>query len=104
MTTSQQRTYRAILGYFAGPSESSRSPLQILKEAVESAGAAHRLKVVEAIRRMNLKEGPATAFFPGPIRFDEKGRRVDVPLIFQQWQKGAPLTVYPTDHPLAKPY
>jgi branched-chain amino acid transport system substrate-binding protein len=76
----------------------------IFKEAVESAGAAERVKVAEAIRKMDLKDGPATASFPGPIRFDEKGRRIDVPLIFAQWQKGVPLTVYPTDRALAKPY
>jgi len=76
----------------------------IFKEAVESAGAAERVKVAEAIRKMDLKDGPAAASFPGPIRFDEKGRRVDVPLIFAQWQKGVPLTVYPTDRALAKPY
>jgi len=76
----------------------------IFKEAVERAGAADRAKVAEAIRKMDLKDGPAAASFPGPIRFDEKGRRVDVPLIFAQWQKGVPLTVYPTDRALAKPY
>jgi branched-chain amino acid transport system substrate-binding protein len=76
----------------------------ILKEAIESAGAADRIKVAEAIRRMDLTDGPAAASFPGPIRFDEKGRRVEVPLIFAQWQKGVPLTVYPTDRALAKPY
>jgi branched-chain amino acid transport system substrate-binding protein len=76
----------------------------IFKEAIESAGAADRIKVAEAIRKMDLKDGPAAASFPGPIRFDEKGRRVEVPLIFAQWQKGVPLTVYPTDRALAKPY
>ena len=76
----------------------------ILKEAIEGAGAADRVKVAEAIRKMDLKDGPAAASFPGPIRFDEKGRRVDVPLIFAQWQKGVPITVYPTDRALAKPY
>jgi branched-chain amino acid transport system substrate-binding protein len=76
----------------------------IFKQAIESAGAADRIKVAEAIRKMDLKDGPAAASFPGPIRFDEKGRRVEVPLIFAQWQKGVPLTVYPTDRALAKPY
>jgi len=76
----------------------------ILKEAVERAGAAERAKVAEAIRKMDLTEGPAALSFPGPIRFDDKGRRVDVPVIFAQWQKGVPLTVYPTDRALAKPF
>jgi branched-chain amino acid transport system substrate-binding protein len=76
----------------------------ILAAALESAGTADRVKVAEAIRKLDLTEGPAALSFPGPIRFDDKGRRVDVPLIFAQWQKGVPLTVYPTDRALAKPY
>ena len=76
----------------------------ILKEALERAGAADREKVTGAIRAMNLTDGPAKLAFPGPIRFDDKGRRQDVPLIFAQWQKGEPVTVFPTDLALAKPY
>ena len=76
----------------------------ILKAALESAGAADRLKVAEAIRAMDLTTGPAASCFPGPIKFDDKGRRVDVPMIFAQWQKGVPLTVYPVDRALAKPF
>jgi branched-chain amino acid transport system substrate-binding protein len=76
----------------------------ILKEALEAAGAADKLKVAEALRQMNLTTGPAAQFFPGPIKFDEKGRRQDVPMIFAQWQKGVPLTVFPEDRALAKPF
>ena len=75
----------------------------ILAEALEAGGAADKLKVAEAIRTMNLTTGPAAKCFPGPIKFDEKGRRVDVPMIFAQWQNGVPLTVFPTDLALAKP-
>jgi branched-chain amino acid transport system substrate-binding protein len=78
--------------------------IAILKAALEVAGAADRLKVADAIRAMNLTTGPAAASFPGPIKFDEKGRRVDVPMIFAQWQKGVPLTVFPTGLALAKPF
>jgi len=76
----------------------------ILVEAMEIAGSADRLKVAEAIRGMNLTTGRAAQCFPGPIKFDEKGRRIDVPMIFAQWQKGVPLTVYPTELALAKPF
>ena len=76
----------------------------ILKEALEAAGAADKLKVAEAIRNMNLTTGPAALSFPGPIKFDEKGRRQEVPMIFAQWQKGVPVTVYPEDRALAKPF
>jgi branched-chain amino acid transport system substrate-binding protein len=76
----------------------------ILVEAIETAGSADRVKVAEAIRAMNLTTGRAAHCFPGPIKFDEKGRRMDVPMIFAQWQKGVPLTVFPTDLALAKPF
>ncbi len=78
--------------------------IQILKAAIEAAGDADKLKVADAIRHMNLTSGPAAQCFPGPIKFDDKGRRVDVPMIFAQWQKGVPLTVYPTELALAKPF
>jgi len=77
---------------------------QILKAALEAAGAAAKLKVADAIRAMDLTTGPAAQCFPGPIKFDDKGRRIDVPMIFAQWQKGVPLSVYPTDRALAKPF
>jgi len=76
----------------------------ILVQAMETAGSADRLKVADAIRAMDLTTGRAAQCFPGPIKFDEKGRRVDVPMIFAQWQKGVPLTVFPTDLALAKPF
>lgn len=76
----------------------------IFKEALESAGAADKLKVAEALRGLNLTTGPAAACFPGPIKFDEKGRRVNVPMIFAQWQKGVPVTVYPENRAMAKPF
>ena len=52
---------------------------------------------------MDLITGPAAQCFPGPIKFDDKGRRVDVPIVFAQWQKGVPISVYPTDRAFAKP-
>ena len=76
----------------------------ILKEALEAAGAADKLKVVDAIRKMNLTEGPAARSFPGPIKFDDKGRRENVPMIFAQWQKGVPITVFPEDLAMAKAF
>ena len=78
--------------------------IQIFKEALERAGETDRSKVADAIRTMNLTTGPAAQSFPGPIKFDDKGRRVDVPMIFAQWQKGIPITVFPTELALAKPF
>ncbi len=74
----------------------------IFAAALEAAGAADKLKVADAIRKMDLTTGRAAQCFPGPIKFDEKGRRVDVPMLFAQWQKGVPLTVFPENLALAK--
>jgi branched-chain amino acid transport system substrate-binding protein len=75
----------------------------ILAAALETAGAPDKLKVADAIRKMNLTTGIAAQCFPGPIKFDEKGRRENVPILFAQWQKGVPVTVFPEDLALAKP-
>jgi branched-chain amino acid transport system substrate-binding protein len=83
---------------------SAYGDMWVLKEAAESAGAADRVKVAEAIRKMNLTTGPAAKCYPGPIRFDEQGRRMNVPIIFAQWQKSVPVTVFPPDLAVAKPY
>ena len=47
----------------------------IFKEALERAGVADRHKVAEAIRGLDMRDGPAL-FFPGHhLKFDAKGRR-----------------------------
>jgi branched-chain amino acid transport system substrate-binding protein len=75
----------------------------ILKEAVEKAGLTDRRKVAEAIRAMDTSEGAAKYFAGNHIKFDEKGRRVDAPLVIFQWQQGVPVTVYPQGPGSAKP-
>ena len=75
----------------------------ILKEALERAKVADKVKVAEEIRKMDLKDGPAALAFPGGVKFDEKGRRVGAPLVIVQWQNGVPVAVYPTDRALATP-
>lgn len=75
----------------------------ILKEALEMAGVADRNAVADAIRTMDLSDGPAR-FFPGRrIRFDELGRRIDAELLVVQWQNGEPVTVYPEAAAVARP-
>jgi hypothetical protein len=37
------------------------------------------------------------------IKFDDKGRRVDAPLVIFQWQQGVPVTVYPQGPGTAQP-
>jgi branched-chain amino acid transport system substrate-binding protein len=74
----------------------------IIKEAVEKAGVADKHKVAEAIRAMDTSEGPAKFFAGNHIKFDDKGRRVDAPLVIFQWQNGVPVTVYPQGPGTAK--
>jgi len=75
----------------------------ILKEAVEKAAATDRRKVADAIRAMDTSEGPARYFAGNHIKFDDKGRRVDAPLVIFQWRDGVPVTVYPQGPGSAKP-
>ena len=88
-------TQDAITGY---------GDMWILKEALERAGVADKVKVADEIRKMDLKEGPAALALPGGVKFDEKGRRMNAPLVIVQWQKGVPVSVFPTDRALAKAY
>jgi branched-chain amino acid transport system substrate-binding protein len=88
-------TQDAITGY---------GDMWILKEGLERAKAADKVKVAEEIRKMDLKEGPAAMAFPGGVKFDDKGRRMNAPLVIVQWQKGVPVTVAPVERALAKPY
>jgi branched-chain amino acid transport system substrate-binding protein len=75
----------------------------ILKTALEQAGRADRAAVTEALKTMDITDGPAR-FFPGNrIRFDEHGRRIDAELLVVQWQNGEPITIYPTEAALATP-
>lgn len=87
-------TQDAITGY---------GDMWILKEALERAGVADKVKVAAQIRKLDLKEGPAALAFPGGVKFEENGRRANAPLVIVQWQSGVPLSVYPTDRALAKP-
>ena len=75
----------------------------ILKEALEIAGRADRNAVADAIRGMDLTDGPAAYFPGGRIRFDELGRRIDAELLVVQWQGGEPVTVYPESAAVAAP-
>jgi branched-chain amino acid transport system substrate-binding protein len=77
--------------------------IMIFKEALEKAASTDRKKVAEAIRAMDSREGPAQ-YFPGRrIKFDEKGRRVDAPLVIVQWRNGEPVTVFPPELAIAAP-
>jgi branched-chain amino acid transport system substrate-binding protein len=73
----------------------------IIKEALEKAGVADRVKVNDEIKKLDLKTGQAADTFPGGVKFDESGRRVGAPVCIVQWQDGKPGTVYPTERAMA---
>ena len=69
----------------------------VLKQALEDAGSADRVKVAEALRKMDMTTGPARLFPGGRLKFDENGRRVGAELVVVQWQNGKPVTVFPKE-------
>jgi len=75
----------------------------IIKEALEKVGAADRHKVAQAIREMDTKDGAAQYFAGNFLKFDDKGRRTDAPLVIIQWQNGEPVTVFPQGTGVVKP-
>jgi branched-chain amino acid transport system substrate-binding protein len=69
--------------------------VMILKEAIERAGTADRRKVADAIRALDMTDGPALFFPDARLKFDDKGRRVGAKLCVVQWRGGKPVPVYP---------
>jgi branched-chain amino acid transport system substrate-binding protein len=82
---------------------STYAEMQILRQAVETAGSIDRDKVNTAIHAMD-DSGPIAQLFPdGHIKFDARGRRAGAALVIAQWQGGVPVTIFPEDRATAKP-
>jgi branched-chain amino acid transport system substrate-binding protein len=77
--------------------------VQMFAWALNKAGAADRKKVADAIRTMNITDGPAIYFPSHHIQFDDKGRRVGAELVIIQWQDGKPVAIFPEKMAAAKP-
>ncbi len=74
--------------------------IQVAAAAIEKAGTLNRAKVRDAIAGIDMM----TVY--GKIKFNEKGRRVNAPLVATQWQKGKMEMIWPDDmksKPLAYP-
>ena len=76
--------------------------IQIYREALEKAGVADRRRVADQIRRMDTSTGAAD-YFTGPLKWDERGRRIGAGLVIAQWQGGQPVPVYPASLATHKP-
>jgi branched-chain amino acid transport system substrate-binding protein len=81
---------------------STYGDMWIFKAALEHAKVADRKKVAEAIRAMDVTDGPARYYPGGRVKFDDKGRRVGAELLIVQWQNGVPETVFPLSAAVAK--
>jgi branched-chain amino acid transport system substrate-binding protein len=77
--------------------------VQIFAWAADKAASADCHKVADAIRTMDITDGPAKFFPGGHLKFDDKGRRVDAQLVIVQWQDGKPVTVFPSEMAITKP-
>jgi len=75
----------------------------VFKVAMERAGAADKEKVAQALRQIDMTDGPARYYAGGRLKFDERGRRVGATLYTLQWQGGVPVAVYPPEAALAQP-
>lgn len=83
---------------------STYGDIWIMKYALEAARRADRRAVAEAIRRMDVTDGPAE-YFPGRrIRFDANGLRENAGLMVVQWQRGRPVTVFPPESAVAEAF
>ena len=89
--------------WFGFDSFTAYAHVMILKQALEQAGVADRKKVAEAIRAMDMTDGPAGFFPDNHLKFDAKGRRLGLKLVVVQWQNGKPLTIFPRDMAVAQP-
>ena len=76
--------------------------VMIYREALEKTGAADRKKVADVIRKMDSTTG-AAEYFTGPLKWDERGRRIGAGLVIAQWRGGQPIAVYPPAIAVAKP-
>lgn len=91
------RTFRAKTGepWMTQDSISTYGDIQLLKDAMETAGSAEPKKVAAALHKMDTTEG-AARFFPGQrLKFDPDGRRAEAGLVVLQWQAGEPKPVFP---------
>jgi branched-chain amino acid transport system substrate-binding protein len=68
----------------------------LIKEAIEQAKSADPKAIRDALARIEISGGPATAaFYPPRVKFDERGRRIGAAPLIVQWQGGEPYTVVP---------
>lgn len=73
---------------------STYGDIWILRDAMEAAKSADRVKVAEAIRKMDSTDG-AAKYFGGRLKFNDRGLREGAETVILQWRDGVPVPVYP---------
>jgi branched-chain amino acid transport system substrate-binding protein len=81
------------------PNEAGTSyvAVYLFKEALERAGSSEPQALRDALAQIEVTSGPAAAYPPGGIRFDDAGMNERAEPIMIQWQDGVPKTVWPED-------
>jgi branched-chain amino acid transport system substrate-binding protein len=83
---------------------SAYGDMWIFKDALEAVGSTDHAKIDDELHKIDITSGPAAQAFPGPVKFDAQGHRVDAPLVIVQWQNGKAVSVFPLKRGLAKPF
>lgn len=82
---------------------STYGDMQVFAYALEKAGKADKKAVAEAIRAIDVTDGPAQYYSGTRLKFDEQGRNLDAKLVIVQWQNGEPVAVFPPEVAMAAP-
>lgn len=85
--------------FMAQETSNAYADVWLIKEAIERAGVADRVKVADALRSIDLPtgEGVGRLYYGGRVQFDEKGNRIGAGMMLVQWQGGKPVVVYPPE-------
>ncbi len=89
--------------FMPGESGTAYVGVWLAAKAIDKAGSADPQKVADALRTLNVSDGPAAIFPGGTIAFDERGLNEKSFPLMVQYQDGKPVTVWPQNSAKAKP-
>ncbi|GII75991.1 amino acid ABC transporter substrate-binding protein [Sphaerisporangium rufum] len=75
----------------------------LIAKAIDKAGSADAKKVADALRTLNISDGPAELYPGGAVRFNATGLNESAYPLMIQYQGGKPVTVWPEKDAKAKP-
>ena len=96
-------TKRSGQKWLVADTMSQYADIRLIADAIERAGGTDRERVMAALRSTNTDTGPAKFYLGGRLRFDEKGRRADAPVVILQWRNGKPVPVSPAADAIMEP-